>query len=120
MRLGAVLAPIGAGKPGQPCLTVEVSAPGAISVTMQVPFGELALVPLPEQGTARLIARPERGFDLGAGKGKALETEVTGGVVGLILDTRGRRPFTLPDDPATRIERLRAWNRALDLYAREV
>jgi len=120
VRLGAVLAPIGAGKPGQPCLTVEVSAPGAISVTMQVPFGELALVPLPEQGTARLVARPERGFDLGAGKGKALETEVTGGVVGLILDTRGRRPFTLPDDPAARIERLRAWNRALDLYAREV
>ena len=32
----------------------------------------------------------------------------------------GRRPFTLPADPATRIARLREWNRALDLYAREV
>ena len=87
---------------------------------MKVPFGELAVVPLPEQGTARLVARPERGFDLGLGKGKALEADVMGGVVGLIVDTRGRRPFALPDDPAERIARLRAWNRALGLYAREV
>jgi uncharacterized protein (TIGR01319 family) len=120
VRLGAVLAPIGAGKPGQPCVTVEVSAPGAVAVTMQVPFGELALVPLPEQGTARLVARPERGFDLGAGKGKALEAEVTGGAVGLMVDTRGRRPFSLPADAAARIARLRSWNAALNLYAREV
>jgi hypothetical protein len=45
---------------------------------------------------------------------------VRAGVVGLVIDARGRRPFTLPEDAATRIERLRAWNRALDLYAREV
>jgi len=120
VRLGAVVAPIGTAKPGQPCVTVEVSAPGATTVTMKVPFGELALVPLPEQGTVRLVARPERGFDLGPGKGKPLEAEVMGGVVGLIVDARGRRPFVLPDDPAARIERLRAWNRALDLYPREV
>jgi len=120
VRLGAVVAPIGTAKPGQPCVTVELAAPGATRVTMRVPFGELALVPLPEQGIARLIARPERGFDLGLGKGKPLEADVTGGVVGLIVDARGRRPFVLPDDPAARIERLRAWNRALDLYPREV
>jgi hypothetical protein len=87
---------------------------------MRVPFGELAVLPLPEQGTARLVARPERGFDLGAGKGKPLEATVTGGVVGLVVDTRGRRPFAMPEDPGTRIERLRAWNRALNVYAREV
>jgi uncharacterized protein (TIGR01319 family) len=120
VRLGAVLAPIGTGKPGQTCVTVEVSAPGALTLTMQVPFGELARIPLPEEGTARLVARPDRGFDLGAGKGKAIDVPVTGGVVGLIVDTRGRRPFTLPEEPALRIERLRAWNRALDVYAREV
>jgi len=120
VRLGAVVAPIGTAKPGQPCVTIELSAPGATTVTMKVPFGELALLPLPEQGTAHLVARPERGFDLGLGKGKPLEAEVMGGVVGLIVDARGRRPFALPEDPAQRIERLRAWNRALDLYPREV
>ena len=120
VRLGAVLAPIGTAKAGSPCITVEISAPGFTTVTMRVPFGELARVPLPEQGTVRLSARPERGFDLGRGKGKPLEADVTGGVVGLIVDARGRRPFVLPDDPAARIERLRAWNRSLDLYPREV
>src|SRR5438094_7036336 len=65
IRLGAVLAPIGHAKPGQPCLTVEVSAPGAASVDRRVPFGELALLPLPAEGDATLIAAPERGFDLG-------------------------------------------------------
>jgi uncharacterized protein (TIGR01319 family) len=120
VRLGAVLAPLGAGKPGHPCVTVTVAAPGGAPVTRRVPFGELALVPLPEQGTARLTAHPERGFDLGAGKGRPFEAEVVGGVVGLIVDARGRRPFSLAADPQERIGRLRAWHQALDLYAREV
>jgi uncharacterized protein (TIGR01319 family) len=120
VRLGAVLAPIGSAKPGQPCVTVDLTSAGATPVTMRVPFGELAVLPLPEQGTVRMVARPERGFDLGLGKGRALEADVTGGVVGLIVDTRGRRPFTLPEDAGERIARLRAWNRALDLYPREV
>jgi hypothetical protein len=120
VRLGAVLAPIGTAKPGQSCVTVELTAPGQAPVSRSVPFGELALLPLPEQGRVKLRAQPERGFDLGAGKGKPLEAEVLGGVVGLMVDTRGRRPFVLPEDAAARIERLRAWNRALDLYAREV
>jgi len=120
VRLGAVLAPIGAGRAGQPCVSVEVTAPGAETATVRVPFGELVLIPLPEPGTAELVARPERGFDVGAGRGRSLEAKVTGGVVGLIVDTRGRRPFALPEAAGERIERLRAWNRALDLYPREV
>ena len=46
--------------------------------------------------------------------------EVGGGVVGLIVDARGRRPFVLPEARDDRITRLRTWNRALNLYAREV
>src|SRR5262245_7978059 len=70
VRLGAVLAPIGSAKPGQPCVTVEVVAEGMTPVDRRVPFGELALLPLPVEGEARVTAAPERGFDLGAGKGK--------------------------------------------------
>ena len=120
VRLGAVLAPIGASRPGQPCLRLELSAPGGAPVSRAVPFGELELLPLPETGKVRLRAVPERGFDLGLGKGRPLEADVLGGVVGLIVDTRGRRPFALPAEPAERIRRLRAWNQALGVYAREV
>jgi hypothetical protein len=120
IRLGAVLAPIGAGKPGQPCVTVEITVPGQPPVARSFPFGELALLPLPDAGRVRIDATPERGFDLGLGRGKPLHAQVRGGVVGLIVDTRGRQPFELPADPATRIARLRAWARALGLYPREV
>jgi hypothetical protein len=120
IRLGGVLAPIGHAKPGQPCVTVEVSASGAAPVDRRVPFGELALLPLPSEGEARIVAAPERGFDLGMGKGKPLEARMPGGVVGLIVDSRGRRPFSLPSGARERIAALRAWNRALGMYAREV
>ncbi len=120
IRLGAVLAPIGRGKSGQPCVTIEITAEGTTPIDRRVPCGELALLPMPADREARIIAAPERGFDLGAGKGKPIEARVPGGVVGLIVDTRGRRPFELPSGAAERIAALRAWNRALDLYAREV
>jgi hypothetical protein len=77
-------------------------------------------MPLPGSGSAKIGAVPERGFDLGAGKGRPLEATIPGGVVGLIVDARGRQPFTLPADRAARIQRLRAWNHALGVYPREV
>jgi uncharacterized protein (TIGR01319 family) len=120
IRLGSVLAPIGGGKPGQACVTVEIRAEGQAVVDRKIPFGELVLLPLPAEGTAKLIAAPEHHFDLGEGKGRPIERTLRGGVAGLIVDTRGRRPFELPGDAATRIARLRAWNRALSMYAREV
>lgn len=120
IRLGGVLAPIGPGKAGQPCVTVELSGPGMAAIDRKVPFGDLVLLPLPETGKVHLTAAPERGFDLGAGKGRSISAEIPGGVVGLIVDTRGRHPFVLPDEPASRIARLREWNRALGMYPREV
>jgi uncharacterized protein (TIGR01319 family) len=120
VRLGAVLAPIGAGKPGQPCVTVGLSAPGQPAQNVRVNFGEMKVLALPEGARARLDASPERGFDLGLGKGRPLSAEVLGGVVGLIVDARGRRPFALPAEPAARIAKLREWNAALQMYPREV
>ena len=114
--LGACIAPVGAGRAGQACLAVQVGE----NAPVRVPFGELRLLPLPVDGRVSLTLTPERHFDVGAGKGKPLTRQVRGGVVGLVIDTRGRQPFELPADSAARIERLRAWNRALGLYAREV
>jgi uncharacterized protein (TIGR01319 family) len=116
IRLGAVLAPVGPGRPDQPCVTVELQGPGRTPVTRRVPFGRLLLLPLPEHGHVHLTAVPERGFDVGLGRGRPLSAEIPGGAVGLVVDTRGRQPFTLPTDRAERIARLETWNRALDLY----
>jgi uncharacterized protein (TIGR01319 family) len=120
IRLGTVLAPLGHGRRGQACLTVEVSSPAMAPVERRVSFGELALLPLPTEGEARVVAAPERGFDLGAGKGRSVEVRVPGGEVGLIVDARGRRPFVVPAAAAERIAALRAWNRALQTYPKDV
>jgi len=120
VRLGGVLAPLGTGRPGHACVTVEVSGPELPATTRRVPWGELALLPLwPASAVGRVSAVPERGVDLGAGRGRPVSARMPGGTVGLIVDTRGRRPFALPADRATRIERLRTWHRALDLYPKE-
>jgi len=120
VRLGAVLAPIGTGKPGQPCVRVELRREDGERLTRVAAFGDLLLVPLPREGEVEMTATPERGFDLGEGRGRPITRKVRGGVVGFIVDARGRRPFELPADPATRIERLRAWNHALGTYPGEV
>ena len=120
VMLGACVAPIGSAKHGQACVSVELAVAGAAPLTRLVPFGELLCLPLPDSGRARVTVTPERAFDMGAGKGKPVSGELRAGCVGLVVDTRGRRPFVLPEDPATRIARLRNWNRALGLYPREM
>lgn len=118
--LGPCIAPIGGGKPGQRCITVEVKLPEGDTQKREIPFGELVLMPIPAEGRLSVTVTPERGFDMGEGKGKPVTREVRGGTVGLLIDTRGRQPFALPADATQRIERLRAWNRALSAYPREV
>ena len=83
-------------------------------------YGELVLVPVPVDGHLHLTVTPERGFDMGAGKGKPVSRTVRGGVVGLVIDTRGRQPFSIPAEASARINKLRVWNRAMNMYPREV
>jgi len=46
-----------------------------------------------------LTVEPVKGVDVGEGKGQPITRQVNGGVVGLMIDARGRRPFILPEDP---------------------
>ena len=62
-----------------------------------------------------MTVEPEKGFDCGAGPGKAVEREVRGGSVGVILDARGR-PLALPADRATSSALMAGWVEALGLY----
>ena len=49
------------------------------------------------------------------GAGVAVTREVHGGVVGLLLDGRGR-PLQLPTDHAARVVSLTKWYQAVNLY----
>jgi len=117
IRLGTTVAPKGIAKEGKVILTAHVETPkGKEEVTLH--FGEIIRMPLGEGEEAKLILHPEKGFDVGEGKGKKVERTVRGGVVGLIFDGRGR-PLQIPQDEATRVKKLSQWVFALDAYPRE-
>jgi hypothetical protein len=80
-----------------------------------VEFGTIGIIPLGVGESATAIINPERGFDVGAGAGKVLEAKVEGGLVGVIVDCRGR-PLVLSEDNRTRMEALRKWAVQLDAY----
>ena len=116
IHLGTCIAPAGAAKEGKPCLTLQAELPNGTVLDEAIPVGELRLYPLAVDETLRVRLRPARGFDVGAGRGTELETEVSGGVVGLIVDTRGR-PLSLPTESSQRVQKLSQWVRALDAYS---
>lgn len=116
IQLGTCVAPRGTGKPGRPCLSYRLDAPERHHEgTLEV--GQLQLIPLGLEETATLVVEPARGFDMGAGPGRPIERQVTGGTVGLILDARGR-PLELSGDPGQCRQLAAQWAEALDLFPR--
>ncbi|HHT9152844.1 MAG TPA: glutamate mutase L [Candidatus Hypogeohydataceae bacterium YC40] len=113
--LGACLAVINIGRLGEKCLDIKIHYQDGRKIEESIPFGELKLYPLGPKEEAELEAHPTRQFDLGKGKGHALKTRVSGGVVGLVVDTRGR-PLNIPKDKAKRIELLKRWASALGAF----
>ena len=119
IHLGTSIAPIGKGHTGDECLTIEISGEDIPPTREDIQFGELRRYPLPLGEKVTLKLQPARRFDLGAGNGHPVETEAMGGVVGLVIDTRGR-PLEMTIDPEQRVAQLTKWHTALDAYpARE-
>jgi len=105
--LGTVIAPVGSAREGAAALRVTGVGEG-----VEVPFGDLACVPLESGQSAEVEIEPARGLDVGAGRGRSLRATVRGGVVGLVIDARGR-PLALPDDENLRRRKIAAWLRAI-------
>ena len=114
--LGTCIAPVGVGKEGDPCVTVQFRGK-----TEAIPVGQIRVYLLgfkngvdgdPE--TDEITVTPAKNFDLGNGKGKELRQFVQGGVAGIIIDTRGR-PLQISADATTRIRKLKEWLRAMNL-----
>jgi uncharacterized protein (TIGR01319 family) len=103
IRLGSCVAPVGQGKEGEPCLTIEYNGK---SETFKV--GEIRVLPMGVGETLEAVLKPARGFDVGAGRGRSREVRLEGGVVGIIVDARGR-PLQLPSDDALRRRKLIEW-----------
>ena len=115
VHLGSCLAPLGTGKAGEPCFSYRLMYADEAVVDGKLSFGELSRLSLEDGQEAQISLAPSKGFDFGAGKGKRVSRLVKGGVVGLILDARGR-PLIFAQDEATHGVQLQAWNTAVELY----
>jgi hypothetical protein len=115
VHLGTAIAPAGSGRDGIRCVRVKVVRTNGPALEATVNFGDIKVLPLPVGESAQATVEPERGFDVGAGPGKALETKVEGGLSGVIIDCRGR-PLALPPEKSGRMESLRKWATQLDAY----
>ncbi|MFH1700975.1 MAG: glutamate mutase L [Candidatus Zixiibacteriota bacterium] len=123
IHLGTCVAPSGEVKKGGEILSYKIDLPDG-TVSGRLEFGEIKLLKLgvAENGlpmTAQATLEPLKHLDLGKGRGQKVETELKGGVVGIILDGRGRNPFVLPEDNSQRISSLKKWMTELDIYPKK-
>ncbi len=123
VRIGTLVAPVGLGKDGEPCVTIKGNG-----IDVSVPFGEIRVIPINTDQTKELVVEPAKTFDVGGGMGKTVTarlfddmkgkrdstTNLIDGQVGIIVDTRGR-PFNLDLNSPDRIKKLRSYLEALSL-----
>jgi len=117
IHLGTCIAPVGTLKKPNDVMKVELSLSNGKTIDRTMRLGEILLEPLQFDETAEGTITPLNGFDLGRGKNHEVKVEVRGGVVGLMLDARGRRPFTLPETEKDRISALQGWYEQMNMYS---
>jgi uncharacterized protein (TIGR01319 family) len=115
--LGPCISLTNSGKHGTHCLDCAITYSDGKKTEESLSFGEIKVFKLKEGEKAEVEISPDKKFDLGEGKGKKLIKEVVGGVVGLVIDARGR-PLGLDSGKGREPlpERLLKWIKAFDAY----
>jgi len=116
VHLGTCVAPIGKIKLNKIALSVKIELPSGEIFEENILAGNLKLIPLGVGKIAKATLKPGKGLDLGAGKNQEMVAELTGGVVGIVIDTRGRRPFTLDRNTENRVQLLKKWMKEMQVY----
>lgn len=108
MSLGTIVSVISAASYGVPVLRAKLTSEDGTETRAEVKFGGLEILPLPVGQTARLTLQPLQRSDIGNGPGRNAAVQVAGGVMGVVIDARGR-PLALPEDPVRRRELFKKW-----------
>ena len=112
INLGTCVACVGRIKAGAKCFDYRMTVAGETHAG-SVAGGEIVRVPVGVAQTAEAVLEPARGVDLGAGRGRTVEADLPGGVVGVVLDARGR-PLEIPQSNQSEV--VTRWAGALDAY----
>ena len=107
-NLGAVVCPLGRARPGQHVVRVRMQYSNGERLSVEVRYGTIEVLPLPLGQEAQVTLQPLRGFDIGYGRGQARRLRLSGGLIGLIVDARGR-PIALANNAEKRREQMQNW-----------
>jgi len=109
VNLATVVTPVGQARRGETVLRVRVEYDDGGALEIEVPCGEVELLPLPMGQEAVLELRPQHHFDVGlGGPSKGGKRRISGSLVGIVIDARGR-PLRLPAGAEAAQERMRQW-----------
>ena len=119
VRLGTVVAPVGPAPRNGVLAKIHIHMASGETQEHDIMAGELKVFPLPVGEVALCKIIPNGGrIDVGAGKGATYDTELHGGLVGIVLDGRGR-PMELPESNVERVKKLTSWFEAMSAYPME-
>ena len=109
-RLGTCVIPYGDLPQEKVALRVGIEYSNGRQVTAEVMSGSIEIIPLRINEQAMLTLYPAPTVDVGLGPGERARAaeEIDGGLVGLVIDARGR-PLVFPTDETERHARLVQW-----------
>ncbi|MCZ2120819.1 MAG: glutamate mutase L [Anaerolineales bacterium] len=114
LSVGTVVAPAVIAAQNAPIMRATLTYENGSETKLELKYGSLQTLPLPNGEVGKLSFQLLKGADLGYGPGRAPKegVPVTGGALGVIFDGRGR-PLNLPADAARRRELIKRWQWAL-------
>jgi hypothetical protein len=109
LSLATVITPISSARPGTPILRLRVIYESGDETSFDIKQGTLEALPIPMGEAARLRLQPLHKSDVGmGGPGRGGSVRVVGGVLGVVIDARGR-PVLLPRDTTRRQDLYKKW-----------
>ncbi|MFN2119741.1 MAG: hypothetical protein ACK2T0_05080, partial [Anaerolineales bacterium] len=106
--LGTAVSISGFGSGDQVVALARLTAENGTEAQAEIRAGRLTMLPLPQGQTARLAISARHNADVGFGAGRSGSVTVSGGMMGVVFDARGR-PLELPSDSVHRRELLGRW-----------
>lgn len=109
LSLATVITPVSDARPGSPILRLRVTYESGDETSFDIKQGTLEALPIPMGEAARLRLQPLNRSDVGmGGPGRGGSVRVVGGILGVVIDARGR-PLLLPSDAERRQALYKKW-----------
>jgi MutL protein len=108
LNLGTVVSPVSSARYGTLIMRVRMTTEDGSENRFDIKQGFLTVLPIPLGRKARLRLDYSHGTEIGFGNSGSSSLNVVGGVLGTIIDARGR-PLGLPEDSSRRRELIKKW-----------